>query len=150
MKVFVHTDINNKHTFYKSLDELNRDFLLNIDINTREEQNIESNRFYLYSTSDKNCTIQEYDFDEDETITFMECNDPDSDFCFLVKKKMLDFLSYTFQYMNEAIEYFDTSINNIVATTEEFDTYYKIKYVYQYGDGKPSDLSTFTFIKVKF
>lgn len=146
MKVFVYTKDDLTHNFYKSIEDF--DAGVNVDRNSSELVEDELSTYYSYSFSGTTSgSISEYEFEESKPVTFMECDGPSSECCFLVKKGNLDFYRETFQYMKDSIDCCADKGDQISVEKIEHNGYKETKFTYCYEDGTQSDLMTFSFLE---
>jgi hypothetical protein len=147
MKVFVIDGYNCE--FFKSLNDI--ESFLEYDINTdlREKVETEGCTHHIYHLEGDREDILEFDFDDEEQVTFMKCEGPSSECCFLIKKSNLDFFIETSDYMIEAIKSIREEGDRMVVINTDCDNYYETKYQY-YDCNGPTDLMSFNLIEVKW
>lgn len=147
--------IDGKRSFFKSVEELPHDLTWSQE-NARETVTIEGCECYVYSIVEDESTKEsagdlfEFDFDEDEPLSFMECDGPSAECCFIIKKSKIDFIKESSFYMNESINFGSEDGDQIVTTYEEDENCMKTIVTYCYENGEPTDLMSFTFIELKW
>lgn len=151
MKVFVYnTNVSNDYEFFKSLSDLESFIDLSVDISTRKKVECVGCTYHTYSLNDESLNnILEFDFDENEPVTFMDASGPASECCFLIKKTNIDFFMDVSSYMRESIKVVREDGDQIIVTDTDCDNYHEVKYEY-HGYSGLSDLMSFRFIEVKW
>lgn len=89
----------------------------------------------------------EFEFNEDEDISFMECSGPSSECCFLTKKSNIAFFVEASNYMNRCIESVYCKGDKVKIFVDDFDSYKRTNIGY-FSETGPTNLMTFSFIEV--
>jgi hypothetical protein len=108
-------------------------FDANNDICITEEEDIS---YSIYS--DNNYNIYTFDMDNDNKISFMQCEGPSSECCFILPKTKDEFFNEAFDYIKLSAKSIIEHNDSIKMTKDNKENYnsYKIEYV-------NSDLMTF-------
>ena len=149
MKVFVYR--GTELEFFKSLSDVESFLDLIIDTDLRKEvEDEDGNIYHAYSLDGETWEdLLEFDFEDDETVSFMETNGPSSECCTSCKKSNLDFFVEATGYMNISIKTCHEIGDRIIVTNEDYDNYNQTMYQYFDSTG-PTDLMTFKLIEVKW
>lgn len=144
MKVFI--IITDKIYFFKSLSKLESYFNIIVDLNTKEIVNY-GGYYYRYLTGNNN-QIFEFDFKDNEPITFMRVDGPSEEYFTFTKQKSLNFFKKCSDYLSNLSTLINEEGDEIVVTSHNYNNYDETIYEY-FSGGTSSHFMVFKFIKFK-
>lgn len=150
MSTFIATDCQNVYTFGLSLNQLEEKLNITINADTKEKQYSDetSCEFYTYLHPHIDSDISIFEF-VGEWKSFMQCNGPVSECCFLIPKTNIAFFKEMSSYMNEYLKTAKEECEKMVVTVQDVETHKITKYTYCYDDALPTDIMTFALIELK-
>jgi hypothetical protein len=149
MSTFIATDCQNVYTFGLSLSHLEDKLNITINADTKEKKYCDKTKceLYTYQHPDMDTDISIFEF-VGEWRSFMQCDGPDSECCFLIPKTNIEFFKEMTSYMNGCLIMAEEEGDQIDVTVQEVETHKITKYTYYYN-GLPADVMTFALIELK-
>jgi hypothetical protein len=146
MLVYVVNPHQDNIQFFTSLEILQNQTNLKVKVDKKIKINVENCEYFIYECENNENDIYEYDFKQNESISFMQCFGPSSECEFLIKKSKKEFIKEATEFM-DLVE-IESEDEEMIITYKNYPEYNEILYGYYTNDELISDIMCFKFIDI--